>query len=275
MNEGSKKRFISARDVAFLTVPLALAIISGMAALYGRAAGFSTGPETGDFDVLTAGLFTLALLALLFYGLKRHPEKAARVIVAGVTVAGTISGLVLLKVWLQASRTTPILFLAALPLGYLGLNWSFRGYFGNLSQRKTNILMIGSATLLGSLMGTAFPTLYSMVFLIMLTVVDVFVVETNILTSVVGKISYEKMVSVATLPMEEYLVGLGDFLAYAILVTASLKILGVYGAVEAGILVLIGALATFEITRRRTRAPGLLIPIGLGLLPMILGPFFT
>ena len=45
MNEGSKKRFISARDVAFLTVPLALAIISGMAALYGRAAGFSTDLE--------------------------------------------------------------------------------------------------------------------------------------------------------------------------------------------------------------------------------------
>ncbi len=238
--------------------------------MYARAAGFSAGPETGSIDGITALLVSLTILAFLFYGLKRYPEKSARLIVAGVTVAGTISGLILLKVSFQAMDVSPVLFLVTLPLGYLGLNWSFRGYFGVLSQRKASVLMIASATLLGALIGTSLPTIFALIFLVTLTALDLFVVESNSVSTLVGQANYEEVVSVVTLPLEKHLVGLGDFLAYSILSSAALHILGVYGAIETSILIVLGALATFQITKSRKKAPGLLIPISLGLIPIIL-----
>jgi hypothetical protein len=192
-------------------------------------------------------------------------------IVAGVTVAGTVSGLILLKVSLQATGLAPTVFLITLPLGYLGLNWSVKGYFGSLSQKKASVLMVVSATLLGALIGTSLPTIFAITFLMILTVLDLLVVESNTVPSLVGKESYDKVISIVTLPLEKHLVGLGDFLAYSILSSASLQILGALGAIETACLILMGAIATFRITRSRRKTPGLLIPVGLGLIPLVLG----
>jgi len=208
---------------------------------------------------------------LLVFGLKRHPEKSARLIVAGVTVAGTMSGLILLKVSLQASGVSPALFLVSVPIGYLGLNWSLKGYFGSLSQRKTNILIMASASLLGSLIGTSLPTIIAVLFLVLLTSLDVLAVESNALVNIVGDVDYDHVLSVATTPLEKYLVGLGDFLAYSILASASLKVLGVEGAIETSVLILSGAILTFQIAKSRKKAPCLLVPVSLGLIPIILG----
>jgi hypothetical protein len=245
--------------------------VAGAAALYARAAGFPAGPATGSIDGITTFLVCIALLALLVFGLTRHPEKSARLIVASVTIAGTLSGLVLLKVWMQASEVPPVLFLATLPLGYLGLNWSLKGYLGSLSQRKTNFLMLASASLLGALIGTSLPTIIGVLFLLLLTSLDVLVVEFGTLANMVGQSRYDEVVSVVTLPLDNFLVGIGDFLAYSILASAALRYLGIYGAVETSVLILLGAILTFQITKRRKKAPGLLIPVGIASIPLILG----
>ena len=254
-----------------IAIPVAAAVIAGSAALYARAAGFPAGPATGSIDGITTFLVCIALLALLVFGLKRHPEKSARLIVASVTIAGTLSGLILLKVWMQASGVPPAMFLATLPLGYLGLNWSLKGYLGSLSQRKTNFLMLFSASLLGALIGTSLPTIIGVLFLLSLTSLDVLVVEFGTLANMVGQSRYDEVVSVVTLPLDKFLVGIGDFLAYSVLASAALRDLGIYGAIETSVLILLGAILTFQITRRRKRAPGLLIPIGIGSIPLILG----
>ncbi len=254
-----------------IAIPVAAAVIAGSAALYARAAGFPAGPATGSIDGITTFLVCIALLALLVFGLKRHPEKSARLIVASVTIAGTLSGLVLLKVWMQASGVPPAMFLVTLPLGYLGLNWSLKGYLGYLSQRKTNFLMLFSASLLGALIGTSLPTIIGVLFLLSLTSLDVLVVEFGTLANMVGQSRYDEVVSVVTLPLDKFLVGIGDFLAYSVLASAALRDLGIYGTVETSVLILLGAILTFQITRRRKRAPGLLIPIGIGSIPLILG----
>ena len=261
----------SLRDLLYLIVPVVGAVGAGSAALYARAAGFSAGPDPLNVDWMTAVLVSTALLAALFYGMKRSPERSARLILAGVTVAGTISGLILLKVSLQASGVSPVFFLLTLPLGYLGLNWSLKGYLGSLSQRKTSALMVASATLLGALMGTSLPTIFAVTFLVILTILDVLVVESNTILTVVGEANYDQVVSVVTMPLEKYVVGLGDFLAYSILSSAALRILGFYGAIETSILILLGVIATFQITRARKKAPGLLLPMGLGLIPLVIG----
>lgn len=246
-------------------------MVAGAAALYARAAGFPAGPATGSIDGVTTLLACVVLLALLVFGLRRHPEKSARLIVASVTIAGTLSGLVLLKVWMQASGVPPILFLATLPLGYLGLNWSLKGYFGSLSQRKINFLMLASASLLGSLIGTSLPTVVGVLFLLLLTSLDVLVVESGTLANMIGKSRYDEVLSVVTLPLDKFLVGVGDFLAYSILASAALRYLGIYGAVETSVLIILGAVLTFQITSRKKKTPGLLIPIGIGSIPLILG----
>jgi hypothetical protein len=239
--------------------------------LYARTAGFPAGPATGNVDGITTLLACIALLGLLVLGLRHHPEKSARLIVASVTIAGTLSGLVLLKVWMQASGVPPVFFLATLPLGYLGLNWSVKGYLGSLSQKKTNFLMLASASLLGALMGTSLPTVIGVIFLLLLTSLDVLVVEFGALASMVGQSRYDQVVSVVTLPLDKFLVGIGDFLAYSVLASAALRNLGIYGAVETSILILLGAILTFQITMRKKKAPGLLIPIAIGSIPLILG----
>jgi hypothetical protein len=211
------------------------------------------------------------LLGILYYGMKRYPEKSARLIVAAVAIVGTISGLILLRTSLQALGAPPTVFLVTLPLGYLGLSWSVRGYFGSLSHRKTTGLILASTTLLGALIGTSLTTIVAITFLVVLTVLDVIIVESETIPAIMGRASYDQVVSVVTLQLDTFVIGLGDFLAYSILSSAALRILGFYGAIETSILILSGIAVTFKITKSRGKAPGLLLPVGLGLIPLVLG----
>jgi len=131
--------------------------------------------------------------------------------------------------------------------------------------------MIASATLLGALIGTTLSSSVVLTFLVVLTILDVAVVESNSLSAIAGKKSYDKVVSVVTLQLEKYLIGIGDFLTYSILASSALRILGLYGAIETSILILLGVAGTFEITKRRGKAPGLLLPVVLGTIPLIIG----
>src|SRR5207249_7793350 len=203
------------RDLLYLAIPVLGAIAVGSAALYGRAAVFSAGPEAWTLDAAGTILFSMALLGILFYWMKRYPEKSARLLVAAVAIAGTISGLILLRISLEASGAPPAVFLVTLPLGYMGLNWSVRGYFRSLSPRRTTGLMVASSTLLGALIGTSLSPAVAITFLVMLTILDVIVVGCNTVPGIVGRSGYDQVVSVVTLQLEKYVVGLGDFLAYS------------------------------------------------------------
>jgi hypothetical protein len=247
------------------------AIAAGWAALYGHAAGFSIGPDSETTDGASAILFSVTLLGILFLVMKRYPEKSARLIVAALAIAGTISGLILLRVFLQASGVPPVVFIVTLPLGYMGLNWSVRGYFGSLSPTRTVGLMIASATLLGALIGTTLSPLVALTFLVVLTILDVVVVESNSVSAILGKNGYDKVVSVVTVQLEKYVIGIGDFLTYSILASLALRVLGLYGAIETSFLILLGVAGTFEVTKRRGKAPGLLLPVVLGIIPLIFG----
>jgi hypothetical protein len=246
-------------------------VVAAAVVLSGRAAGFSTKVGTGDYDIVTGALVSCLLISGLVYGLKRHPEQLARVIVACITLAGTTSGLILFKLWFETTGTIPALFPIALPLGYLGVRWSVKGYYGLLSRRKSALLVIGSATLLGALIGTSLPPLFTIAFLGALAIMDFLVVETNVLTNLVGPQKYGEMLFVTTFPLETSLVGLGDFLAYSMLVATSLQLRGLAGAMETIAFVLCGALITLQITRLRSKTAGLVIPISLGMIPVILG----
>ncbi len=258
------------KDLFLLAIPLAGAVFAAAIVLSGRTTGLSTDIGTEKANLLTALLACAVLLCLMLYGLKYHPNQLTRIVVACITIAGTVSGLILLKLLFAALGVFPVLFLVALPAGYLGVRWSFLSYWGSLSKRKTSLLLIASSTLLGSLVGTSLPSTFTVAFLAGLAVLDFLAVETNLLTRMIGSLKYDEVTSLATLPLETSLVGIGDFLAYSMLVAMSLQLIGFLGAIETIGLILAGALVTLQITRLRSKAAGLLIPIGLGLIPVIL-----
>src|SRR5207245_9690116 len=158
----------------------------------------------------------------------------------------------------------------AVPLADLGDRWPFLAYLGSLSRWRTNFLLISSSMLLGTLIGASFPAVFAIVFLAGLAIMDFLVVETDFLARLIGARNYENVTSVTTLPLETSFVGIGDFLAYSMLVAMSLQLIGGYGAIETIGLILVGALGTLQLTRMRSKTAGLLIPVGLGLIPVIL-----
>jgi len=260
-----------AKDLLFIATPLIATVAAAAVVLSGRDAGFSTRIETGNYNIASGVIVSCVLISALAYGLRRDPGQLARIVVACITVAGTTSGLVLFKLWFEITGAAPILFLSAIPLGYVGISWSVKGYYGSLSQRKSNVLVIGSATLLGALIGTSLSPLFTITFLGALALMDFLVVETNLLTRLTGTQRYGEVLSLTTLPLETSLVGLGDFLAYSILVATSFQLGGLIGALETIAFVLCGALITLQITRLRSKTAGLVIPISLGIISVIPG----
>src|SRR6266567_516314 len=108
--------------------------------------------------------------ASLYCRISRRGEQVARLLMSGIMAAGTLSGLLLLKMWFDASIMIPVLFyVCAAPLGYIGLYLSIRSFFGSLSERKTSGLLGVSTTFLGALVGILFPPLFTIVFLFALS----------------------------------------------------------------------------------------------------------
>ena len=258
------------KDLLFLAIPLAATVLAGVVVLSGRAAGLSRGVATGGADVVTALVTSCVLITGVLYGLKHHPKRIANILVLTFSLVGTISGLVLMNILFEATGVFPALFLLAIPLGYMGVRWSFLAYLGSLSRGRTSFLLIASSTLLGTLIGASFPAVFTIVFLAGLAIMDFLVVETDFLARLIGSRNYDNVTSVTTLPLETSFVGIGDFLAYSMLVAMSLQLIGVFGAIESIGLILVGALVTLQITRIRSKTAGLLIPVGLGLIPVIL-----
>ena len=228
------------------------------------------------FDFVTPAFFSVLTISILFYGLRRRGEQVARLAVAAIIGAGALSGLLLLKIWFDESFAFPALFyVGAAPLGYLGLYMSARAYQGSLSQRNTSFLLSLSSIFLGSLAGIAFPPLFTVVFLLALSLLDFLMVETNVLTRIVGLARFERIVSLTTIMLERQVVGVGDILAYAMLSVATLRIGNLYLAGATIVLILFGSLVTYKIAESRIRMPGLPIPVCLGVLPLMVGLFFS
>src|SRR5437879_5738169 len=161
-------------------------------------------------------------LSVLLYELKRHGEHAARLLMSGIAAAGVLSGLILLQLWMEPyTGGGAAFYLLAAPLAYLGLYSSFRYYTGSLSERQAGLLLTVSAALLGSMLGTFFPTTFTVVLLVSLSLLDVAFIETNILGRTVRLLRISRLLSVTTLTISKFGVGLVELLVYYLLVTSS------------------------------------------------------
>ena len=271
MGEGKPRRLNFLRDLTLVAAPLVSALIIARIVFSGQTTqGFSGDTGLGSFDFVTPGLISALVIFSLFYSLRRRGEQVARLVITGIAIAGTLSGLLLLKTWFDASIMVPAIFyVSAAPLGYLGLYLSVRNYLGLLSERKTSLLLSGSASFLGALVGFLFPPLFTIFFLFALSLLDIMMVESDALRRTVGYRRFESIISLATVPLEKQVVGIGDLLAYSMLTVASLRSGNLYVAGATIILILIGALITSKAAKSRLRMPGLPIPVFLGAMPYL------
>ena len=257
------------KNLVAIAIPLLVILLVAGAALQGQIIGNSD-HSLPSFDPLTLGFVSVVVLGALFYELKRHGERTARLLIAAVTASGTLSGLILLNAWFAAANTgLGMFYLLAPPIAYAGLYFSFKDYTGSLSRKRSGVLRAISATLLGAVLGAFLPPIFTIPFLVLLSILDPLFVETNLLRQAVGTRAFENLNVATTLPLVGIDVGLGDLMAYSMLATMSIVNSGILAAFATTGLILTGVLLTLRIARSRHIAPGLAIPIWLGIIPTL------
>ena len=210
-------------------------------------------------------------VGILLYELRVHGEKTIRVLMTGITIAGVLSGLILFQFWVaSAGHGQTSLYLIIVPFAYLGLFYAFKYYRGGLSDNQTGLLLATATCLLGSALGIFFPIAFTVILLLCLAVLDLLLIETNLLERTVGLKRLEGLFTATTIPLAEFSIGLGDILAYSILVTTAYLNGGIYVATASFLLIVLGVFLTFNIARGRQKVAGLPIPVLLGLAPTIL-----
>lgn len=264
--------FTSRKELVFLAVPLCFVIII-LSVLVNNRMSQSLRPSLtlGSFDPAPLLAISGIVLLLVMYELRLHGERAARLLMTGIAVAGILSGLILLQFWTSTSTIGQATFyLVAAPVAYLGLYASLRYYRGSFSEKKAVALLSVSTSLLGCLLGLFFPVIFAVLLLLSLAILDVVFVENDLLRKVVGLRRVDSVLSITTLPISVFGIGLGDLLAYSILATASFVSEGAYVAAASILMMLLGIMLTLRIARNRQLFAGLPIPIMLGLTPTIL-----
>jgi len=160
----------------------------------------TTGSDFWSFDPVILIFVSVLAMSVLLYELRRHGDQAARLLMSGIVAAGVLSGLILLQLWMEPyTRSGATFYLIAAPLAYLGLYSSFRYYRGSLSERQAGLLLTVSAGLLGTLLGVFFPTAFTVVLLVSLSLLDIVCIETNLLARTVGLQRLGSLLSVTTL----------------------------------------------------------------------------
>src|SRR5215467_8460846 len=257
------------KSLAVIALPLFVILLVAEIVLPGRTTLDNSNSQTG-FDPLTLGFLSFLVLSVLFYELKKHGERTARFLMAGVTTSGTLAGLILLQAWFATANTgLGVFYLIAPPLAYAGLYFSFKDYTGSLSRRRAGILRAMSTTMLGAVLGAFLPVLFTIPFLILLSILDPLLIESNILRQSVGTKALDNLTTATTLPLAGLDVGLGDIMAYSMLATSSIVNSGILAALATTTLILVGVLLTLRIAQSRHIVAGLSIPLWLGVLPSI------
>ncbi len=258
------------KSLAVIALPLLVILLVAEVVLHGETALNNSNGLTG-FDPLTLGFVSLLVLSVLFYELKKHGERTARLLMAGVTTSGMIAGLILLQAWFASASTgVGVFYLLAPPLAYAGFYFSFRDYTGSLSRRRAGILRAVSVTVLGAVLGAFLPVFFTIPFLVLLSILDPLLIESNILKRSVGMSALDSLTTATTLPLAGLDVGLGDLMAYSMLATSSIVNSGILAALATTALILTGVLLTLRIASSRHIVAGLSIPLWLGVLPSII-----
>ncbi|MCW3977704.1 MAG: hypothetical protein NWE77_07210 [Candidatus Bathyarchaeota archaeon] len=139
---------------------------------------------------------------------------------------------------------------------------------GVFSEEMRNLVFMMYSSVVGSLLGMGIP-MFSMLFiLIYLCAIDLLSFKLGLLRRIVT-LSEDRVFFRLKYSDRELVVGLGDLIFYSMLGSYSLVNFGASIAVLSTFLILVGWIVTFIYTTKSEVFPGLPIPLGLGMIPIV------
>jgi len=141
---------------------------------------------------------------------------------------------------------------------------------GVFSEETRNALFMMYSSVAGSFLGMGIP-MFSMVHILFsLCIIDLVSYRAGLLKKI-ADLSEEGRIFVRLRHSDrELMIGLGDLIYYSMLASYSLVNFGILTAIFSTFLILIGCLLMFLYTTKGEILPGLPIPFGLGLIPIII-----
>lgn len=139
---------------------------------------------------------------------------------------------------------------------------------GVFSEEMRNLVFMTYSSVVGSLLGMGIP-MFSMLFiLIYLCAIDLLSFKLGLLRRIVT-LSEDRIFFRLKYSDRELIVGLGDLIFYSMLASYSLVNFGASIAFLSTFLILVGWIVTFIYTTKSEVFPGLPIPLGLGMIPIV------
>src|SRR5207244_7326754 len=105
MSEGDMNRLGYLRELAFIAASLVAALLIVRIVFANEVSqGLSANEGLAGFDFVTPGVVCVVGVSIVFYMLRRRGEQVARLLMSGIMAAGTLSGLLILKIDRKSTR---------------------------------------------------------------------------------------------------------------------------------------------------------------------------
>lgn len=213
-------------------------------------------------------LISILSLFIFFRLFKKRRELAVRILIATFIISGILATLLFTKLIFNILKLEfPLILIVAALVTYVGAYYGYLVIVDNISNKTRNVLFIICSGVLGSFFGVLVPTLPIIISLLLLSIVDMYLIQRKTIEKVFGELTYEKMITEFTFSNKNWGIGIGDLTCYSIVVSNTSINFGFLFGATSFLLILIGSLISLRITFRNGRLPGLPISIVLGLLP--------
>jgi hypothetical protein len=221
-------------------------------------------------------LFLISIISLLLlFGIFRL-RKFKKLTIAKVLVfifieGGMLSILLFGKLlFTLLGFDNPIFILFFLAIAYTCTYFAFLNFFDSLSLKARNRLFIISSGSLGSFLGLLIPIVGIIVILIILSGIDLFLIQTNFFKKKLGQLNHEKFIFEMAFSTNDWGIGIGDLICYSIIVSSTFANFGIIIGSFSLFLLILGSLLTMKFTTKEKNMPGLPISLGLGILPSLI-----
>lgn len=226
-------------------------------------------------NIVAITLISILSLFIFFHLFRKRRELAVRILVATFILSGILTTLLFTKLLFSTLKLeSPIILIVVAIITYIGAYFGYLVIIDNISDRMRNILFVICSGILGSFFGVLVPPLPIIGSLLLLSFVDVVLIERKTVEKIFGEIAYEKMITEIAFSNKEWGIGIGDLTCYSIVVANTAANFGFLLGGFSLLLILVGSFLSLEITIRKGRLPGLPISIVLGLLPAIIQSIF-
>lgn len=221
-------------------------------------------------NILIIVVVSIASLFVFFHFLRKKWEFTVKILAASFILGGVLSTLLFGKlVFTLLGLESPLFLLIIALVGYVGAYFAYLVMVDALSNRMKNFLFIICSGALGSFIGVLLPPIPVIGILLVLSILDLVLINRKTVEKKVGEANYEKLILKVAVSNQDWGIGIGDLTCYSIVVSNTLANMGLLAGTLSLLLILLGSFLSLVLVIRMVRIPGLPIAIFLSLLPSI------